>query len=113
MNQVIGTVREFGEYLGDEMAVSVSMNEKGEPDSPLVLAELKNSANFRQFLEQQIAKYGGNQQGRPDLQFVDNPLTATAAAAEAGKKNESSTSGLITICSRRVRSSINCSRWLA
>ena len=88
MNQVIGTVREFGEYLGDEVAVSLSMNEKGEPDSPLVLAELKNSANFRQFLEQQIAKYGGNQQGRPDLQFVDNPLTATAAAAEAGKKNE-------------------------
>ena len=88
MDQVIGTVREFGEYLGDEVAVSLSMNEKGEPDSPLVLAELKNAAGFRQFLEQQIAKYAGNQQGHPNLQFVDDPLTATAAATEAGKKTD-------------------------
>ncbi len=88
MDQVIGTVREFGEYLGDEVAVSLSMNSKGEPDSPLVLAELKNSAGFREFLEQQIAKYGGNQQGKPSLQFVENPLTATAVATEAGKKND-------------------------
>jgi len=38
----------------------VSMDEKGEPVSPLVLAELKNSAGFRQFLAQQVAKYAGN-----------------------------------------------------
>ena len=88
MDQVISTVREFGEYLGDEVAVSLSMNDKGEPDSPLVLAELKNSAGFRQFLEQQIAKYGGNQQGKPTLQFVDDPLTATDASSEAGKKGD-------------------------
>lgn len=88
MNQVIGTVREFGEYLGDEVAVSLAMNEKGEPDSPLVLAELKNSAGVKQFLEQQVTKYGGNQQGKPELEFVDNPLTATAAVTEAGKKSE-------------------------
>jgi hypothetical protein len=88
MDQVITTVREFGEYLGDEVAVSLAMNEKGEPNSPLVLAELKNSAGFRQFLEQQIAKYAGNPQGRPSLKFVDDPLTATAVAAETGKKSE-------------------------
>ncbi len=29
MDQVIGTIREFAEYLGDEIAVSVSTNEKG------------------------------------------------------------------------------------
>ena len=86
MDQVIGTVREFGEYLGDEVAVSLSMNDKGEPDSPLVLAELKNSTGFRQFLEQQIARYGGNQEGKPTLQFVDDPLTATAAVPNTGKK---------------------------
>lgn len=88
MDQVIGTVREFGEFLGDEVAVSLSMNSKGEPDSPLVLAELKNSAGFRQLLEQQIAKFGGNQPGKPSLQFVDDPLTATAVTPEAGKKND-------------------------
>ncbi len=47
MDQVVETIRQFGDYLGDEIAVSVSMDEKGEPGEPLVLAELKNSAGFR------------------------------------------------------------------
>src|SRR5688500_20261077 len=88
MDQVIGTEREFREYLGDEVAVSLSMNSKGEPDSPLVLAELKNSAGFRQFLEQQIAKYGGNQQAKPNLHAADDPLPATALPPEAGEKKD-------------------------
>ncbi|HKO63122.1 MAG TPA: FecR domain-containing protein [Pyrinomonadaceae bacterium] len=86
VDQVMGTIKEFGDYLGDEVAVSVSMDEKGEPGSPLVLAELKNSAGFQQFIEQQMAKF--NEKGRPPVRFVSDPLTATAAAAEPGKKNE-------------------------
>ncbi|HEV7684427.1 MAG TPA: FecR domain-containing protein [Pyrinomonadaceae bacterium] len=92
VDQVMDTVREFGEYLGDEIAVSVSMDEKGEPASPLVLAELKNSAGFQQFIEQQIAKYSADQKAassqRPQIKFVADPLTATATAAEPGKKVE-------------------------
>jgi hypothetical protein len=90
VDQVIGSIREFGDYLGDEIAVSVSMDEKGNPVAPLVLAQLKNSAGFQQFVEQQIAKYAGNSQGnnqnRPAIRFVQDPLTATATATEPGKK---------------------------
>ncbi|MGH9930603.1 MAG: FecR domain-containing protein [Pyrinomonadaceae bacterium] len=91
VDQVIGSIREFGEYLGDEIALSVSMDERGEPVAPLVLAELKNSAGFQQFLEQQIAKYAdgqkaGSSQGHPAIRFVQDPLTATATATEPGKK---------------------------
>jgi hypothetical protein len=78
MNEVMNTIREFGEYLGDEIAVSVSMDEKSEPGAPLVLAELKNTAGFRQLLEQQITKYSNESQGRPNIQFVDDPHTARA-----------------------------------
>ena len=46
MDQVVETIRQFGSYLGDEIAVSVSMDEKGEPGEPLVLADLKNSQGF-------------------------------------------------------------------
>jgi hypothetical protein len=77
MDQVVGTIREFGDYLGDEIAVSVGMDEKGEPVSPLVLAELKNSAGFRQFLEHKLLN-DGNSADKPKLHFVDDPLTATA-----------------------------------
>ncbi|MEK6282592.1 MAG: FecR domain-containing protein [Acidobacteriota bacterium] len=90
LDQVMGTIREFGDYLGDEIAVSVSMDEKGDPVAPLVLAELKNSAGLQQFLEQQIAKYAGNQQGRPEIRFVTDPLAeapaVTPAVPEPGKK---------------------------
>jgi len=90
VDQVIGSIREFGDYLGDEIAVSVSMDQKGEPVAPLVLAKLKNSAGFQQFAEQQIAKYArnarGNDQTRPAIRFVQDPLTATATATEPGKK---------------------------
>jgi len=86
MDQVMGTIREFGDYLGEEIAVSVGIDDKGEPVSPLVLAELKNSAGFRQFLEQQIAKYEGGAKDKPQIQFVDNPLTATEATADSDQK---------------------------
>jgi hypothetical protein len=89
VDQVIGSIREFGDYLGDEIAVSVSMDEKGEPVAPLVLAELKNSAGFQQFIEQQIANFGAQKAGssqRPAIRFLQDPLTANAAAAEPGKK---------------------------
>jgi hypothetical protein len=91
VDQVIESIREFGAYLGEEIAVSVSMDEKGEPVAPLVLAELKNSQGFQQFLEQQIAKYAGNSnagasQRRPAIRFIADPLTATAPVAVPGKK---------------------------
>lgn len=87
VDQVIGTIREFGEYLGNEIAVSVSMDEKGNPVAPLVLAELKNSAGFQQFLEQQMGKYVRTPEGRPPVRFVEDPLTATATVTEPGKQN--------------------------
>src|SRR5687767_14513539 len=66
MDQVVETIRQFGSYLGDEIAVSVSIDERGEPTEPLVLAELKNSQGLQQFLEQEIAKYSGKKD-KPEI----------------------------------------------
>src|ERR1700754_1343160 len=82
MDQVVETIRQFGSYLGDEIAVSVSMDAQGRPGEPLVLAELKNSEGFRQFLEQEIAKYSGDKKGRPEIEFVEDPATATAPSTD-------------------------------
>jgi len=82
MDRVVETIRQFGSLLGDEIAVSVSMNDKGEPNDPLVLAELKNSQGFRQVLEQEIAKYAGDKKGRPEIEFIENPASATPQSGE-------------------------------
>ncbi|HLE62131.1 MAG TPA: hypothetical protein VI750_03275, partial [Pyrinomonadaceae bacterium] len=91
MDQVIDTIRHFGDYLGEEIAVSVSMDEKGEPGAPLVLAELKNGGGFRQIFEQQISKFEANATsttGRPQINFLEDPLTTNAVASAPGKKND-------------------------
>jgi len=82
MDQVVETIRQFGSYLGDEIAVSVSMDDQGRPGEPLVLAELKNSEGFRQFLEQEIAKYVSTKKGEPQIEFVEDPATATAPSTD-------------------------------
>jgi len=86
MDQVVETIRQFGSYLGDEIAVSVSMDDQGKPGEPLVLAELKNSQGFRPFLEQQIAKFGGDKKGQPEIKFIENPAPAVPPAE--GKRED-------------------------
>ena len=77
MDQAIDTIRQFGQYLGEEIAVSVALNGNNNPDAPLVLAELKNSNGLREFIEQQITQYSAGQNGKPDIQFVDDPAAAS------------------------------------
>ncbi len=86
MDQVVETIRQFGSYLGDEIAVSVSMDDQGKPSDPLVLAELKNAEGFRPFLESQIAKYAGEKKGGPEIQFVEDPGTAVASSDDKHEK---------------------------
>lgn len=87
LDQVVNTIRQFGSYLGDEIAVSVSIDQRGEPTEPLVLAELKNSEGFRQFLEQEIAKYS-DKKGKPEIAFIENPSSAAALVQSDDKKEK-------------------------
>ena len=56
MNHAIATIQEFGDQLGEEIAVGAGMDDKGEPVAPLVLAELKNPAGFRAFFDAEVQK---------------------------------------------------------
>jgi ferric-dicitrate binding protein FerR (iron transport regulator) len=86
MGQVMETVRQFGEYLGDEIAVSVSMDQNGEPAAPVVVADLKNSAGFRPFLEQQIAKYSDRAQRKAPITFVEDLATFKPTLTSGNEK---------------------------
>lgn len=78
MNQAISAIKDFGEQLGDEIAVGAGMNEGGEGEAPIVLAELKNPADFRAFFDSEVQKLSG--QGKaPQVQWVEDPKTAQSA----------------------------------
>ena len=82
--QTMARVREFGSQLGEEIVVSAEMDAKGEPNGVLVLGEVKNAANFRAYLNGELARFanesGAKQFGNaPNVRIIDNPLTETVA----------------------------------
>ena len=87
MNNAIAAIRDFGEQLGEEIAVGAAMDEKGEPVQPLILAELKNPAGFRAFVDAEVQKLSASGKDKPEIQWIDDPSTAQAAATDTAAKN--------------------------
>lgn len=80
MSQAISTIKDFGEQLGDEIAVGAGMSDQGQPNEPIVLAQLKNPGGFRAFFDAEVQKL--NTSGKaPQVQWVDDPRNAQPAAA--------------------------------
>ncbi|HLM60589.1 MAG TPA: FecR domain-containing protein [Pyrinomonadaceae bacterium] len=76
--QTIARVREFGSQLGEEIVVSGGIDAKGEPSGVLVLGEVKNGANFRTYLDGQIALFAKELNDAPAVRIIDDPLTTSA-----------------------------------
>ena len=83
VDQAISVIKEFGDQLGDEIAVSASMDDQGNPAGPIVLAELKNPAGFHAFFDSEVQKMAGGGKG-PQIQWVDDPRTAQPLANSSG-----------------------------
>lgn len=86
MNNAIAAIRDFGEQLGEEIAVSAGMDEKGQPVSPVVLAELKDPGSFRAFFDAEMQKLSSDGKNRPQVHWVDDPRSAQASSAASGDK---------------------------
>ncbi|HVF55176.1 MAG TPA: FecR domain-containing protein [Pyrinomonadaceae bacterium] len=87
-DQIIERVREFGAYLGDEIVVSAGLDAKNEPGEILVLGELKNAADFRPYLEGEVARFAREGRNGPAIRIVDDPLAAAAQSSGAAGKGE-------------------------
>jgi len=83
MGEAISVIKEFGEQLGDEIAVGAGMDDQGNPVGPIVLAELKNPAGFRAFFDNEIRKLAGGGKNGPQVQWLDDPNAAPKASDTA------------------------------
>lgn len=82
LNQAIELAREFGSYIGDEIIVAAEAGKDGgEPQEPIVLAEVKDAGAFRNFLAGQAEKLGAD---KKQLRIIDNPLNVAADNKENG-----------------------------
>jgi hypothetical protein len=73
LNQAIELMREFGSHLGDEIVIAAAANPKGsgEPEEPVLLAEVTDGGAFRGFLEGQLEKLGSE---RKHARIIDDPM---------------------------------------
>jgi hypothetical protein len=87
--QMMTRIHEFGSQLGDEIVVTAGMDAaKGEPSGVLVLGEIKDAANFRNFLNAQLARFASENGDMPSVRIIDDPMTTQAAAAAPVVKAE-------------------------
>lgn len=81
LNNAIDLAREFGSYLGDEIAIAAEAGAKnGEPEEPIVLADVKDGGAFRSFLENKLNQFD---EGKQHIRIVDDPMTAQATGDQA------------------------------
>ena len=88
--QTFARVREFGSHLGEEIVVSAAMDAKNEPTGVLVLGEVKNAAEFRTYLDGQLARFAKESGDMPNVRIIDDPMTAanTLVPKAAAAKTE-------------------------
>ena len=92
-DRTMSRIYELGSQLGDEIVVSGAMDAKGEPTGILVLGEVKNAANFRTYLDGQMARFAKENGDMPNVRIIEDPMTATvtvkpATAAKTDKAGE-------------------------
>jgi hypothetical protein len=78
ISEVINKVRQFGDLLGDEIAVGAEMDDSGKPIGPVVMATLKDANGFRSLLDEQLKSLGNKEKGGPSVQIVDDQFKATS-----------------------------------
>src|SRR5437762_300949 len=86
VNHAISTIKEFGEQLGDEIAVGAGMDDQGQPIEPIVLAQLKEPAGFHAFFDREVQKLGGASKG-PQVQWVEDPHTVQSTSSTTDARN--------------------------
>ncbi|MGH9940100.1 MAG: FecR family protein, partial [Blastocatellia bacterium] len=76
-NQAIELMREFGSQLGDEIVIAAAANSEGsgEPEEPILLAEVKDGGGFRGFLEGQLETLGDE---KKHARIIDDPMKASS-----------------------------------
>lgn len=80
-NETIDLIRQFGAHLGDEVVLAATGKQNGEPNDPVILAEVKDPAGLRALIESKMGMTGPQR-----LRIVDDP-SAIADEQSTGRKS--------------------------
>ncbi|MDX2033164.1 MAG: FecR domain-containing protein [Blastocatellia bacterium] len=67
-NETIELIRQFGAHLGDEVVLAATSKQNGEPNEPVIIAEVKDPAGLRALIESKLGATGPQR-----LRIIDDP----------------------------------------
>jgi hypothetical protein len=70
IERMMDKIRTYGEQLGEEIAVSLQMDDSGNVQEPLILTRLLNPEAFRSLIDAEMAVLAVSEHGAPDLCIV-------------------------------------------
>jgi len=87
IDTLIEKIRLFGDELGKEIVVTLATDSLGEPEHPVLLAELEDVDGFRELLAGELARISAEAGDEIEFQITDNPLAGGPIRhAESGEK---------------------------
>jgi len=83
LNSAIELAREFGSQLGDEIVIGAESGaNNGEPQEPVVLADVKDGGAFRGYLESKLSQLS---EGKQHIRIIDDPMAPIGNSASESK----------------------------
>jgi hypothetical protein len=78
IERMMDKIRSYGEQLGEEIAVSLQMDNDGDVQEPLILTRLLNADAFRDLVDAELAELADSDQGAPEICIFDAELACSS-----------------------------------
>jgi hypothetical protein len=82
LERMMDKIRSYGEQFGEEIAVTLQLDEQGEVEEPLILARLIGPDAFRALLNEELAELAASGSYNPDVCIFDGEQITFATGQE-------------------------------
>ena len=83
LDEAIETMRQLGEQFGEEIVVTMQEGPGEDPEGPVLLAELVNAGQFREFVAAEIERHQAEFDGAPPVRIVEDPFAQVGFDGDA------------------------------
>jgi len=84
LERMMDKIRSYGEQFGEEITVTLQLDERGNVAEPLILARLTGPDAFRTLLHEELAELAASDSHNPDICLFDGEQAPLAAGDECG-----------------------------
>jgi len=87
LQRVMARIRDYGDHLGDEIAVTLQADAGGEVENPLIYARLTHAADFRAFIEADLDELAAEGASTGQLRIFEGDLDRPVRSSDDADLN--------------------------